>query len=55
MESTAFSVVTDGVANLMSVVTTVLTTVTGNAVLCALFVSGFIGIAISILRRLKRV
>lgn len=48
-----FANVTTGVSNLMSVVTTVLTTITGNPILCALFVSGFIGIAIGIVRGLK--
>lgn len=54
MEGSGFSAVTTGVTNLMSVVTTVLDTITGNAILCALFVSGFVGIGISIVRRLKR-
>lgn len=54
LTSDGFSSVTSGVSNLMTIVTTILTTITGNAILCALFVSGFIGIAISIVRRLKR-
>ena len=54
LTTSGFANVTSGVSDLMSVVTTILTTITGNAILCALFVSGFIGIAISIVRRLKR-
>lgn len=53
LSSDGFANVTTGVSNLMGVVTTVLTTITGNPILCALFVSGFIGIAIGIVRGLK--
>lgn len=49
----SFSDVTTGISNLMSIVTTMLTTITGNPILCALFVSGFIGIAVGIIRQLK--
>lgn len=54
MGESGFTSVTTGVSNLMSIVTTMLTTITGNEILCALFVSGFIGIAIGVIRRLKR-
>ncbi len=47
--------ITAGVEALMTMSSTMLTTITGNPVLCALFASGFIGIAIGIVRKLKRV
>ena len=47
--------VTSGVEALMTLATTMLNTITGNPILCALFAAGFIGIAIGIVRKLKHV
>ena len=50
----AFSTVTQGVSNFMGIVTTMLTSITGNEILSTLFVYGFIPSAIAILTMLKR-
>lgn len=55
LATATFENVTTGVSNLMTVVTTMLTTITGDPILCALFVAGFVGIACGILSRLKHV
>lgn len=55
LATASFDSVTTGVSNLMSVVSTMLTTITGDPILCALFVSGFVGIACGIISRLKHV
>ena len=47
--------VTAGVSALMSMASTMLTTITGNPILCALFASGFIGIAVGVVKKLKHV
>lgn len=47
--------ITAGVEALMTMASTMLTTITGNPILCALFASGFIGVAIGIVRKLKHV
>lgn len=47
--------ITTGVEALMTMASTMLTTITGNPILCAMFSAGFIGIAIGIVKKLKRV
>lgn len=44
---------TTAVTSLMDVVSTVLTTITGNATLMVFFCAGVVGIAISVVRKLK--
>lgn len=43
---------TDAISNLMSIVSTVLTTIEGNAVMMTFFVAGLAGVAVSIVKRL---
>lgn len=50
----AGSGMTQAVSDVMGVVSTVMTTITGNAVLMAFFCAGIIGVAIAIVRKLKR-
>lgn len=45
---------TTAVTSLMDVVSTVLTTITGNATLMVFFCAGVVGIAIGVVRKLKR-
>ena len=47
--------ITTGVESLMTMASTMLTTITGNPILCALFAAGFVSVAIGIVRKLKRV
>lgn len=51
--ASSFSNVTTGVSNMMSVVSSVMDAILGDPILCTLFVSGFITLAISIISRLK--
>ena len=44
---------TDAVTSLMGVVYTVMTTITGNAVLMTFFCAGIIGIAIAVVKKLR--
>lgn len=44
---------TTAVTSLMDVVSTVLTTITGNATLMVYFCAGVVGIAIGVVRKLK--
>lgn len=44
---------TDAVTSLMGVVSTVMTTITGNAVLMTFFCAGIVGIAIAVVKKLK--
>ena len=46
--------ITDAVTSVMGVVSTVITTVTNNPILLVFFASGVVGIAIGIVRGLKR-
>lgn len=46
--------ITDAVTSIMGVVSTVITTVTNNPILLVFFASGVVGIAIRIVRGLKR-
>lgn len=45
---------TTAVTSLMDVVSIVLTTITGNATLMVFFCAGVVGIAIGVVRKLKR-
>lgn len=45
--------ITEAVSSIMGVVSTVITTVTGNPILLVFFASGVVGIAIGIVHRLK--
>lgn len=45
---------TTAVTSLMDVVSTVLTTITGNTTLMVFFCAGVVGIAIGVVRKLKR-
>ncbi len=44
---------TQAVTDVMGVVSTVMTTITGNAVLMAFFCAGIIGVAIGVVKRLR--
>ena len=44
---------TDAVTSIMGVVSTVMTTITGNAVLMTFFCSSIVGVAIGIVRKLR--
>lgn len=46
--------ITEAVTSIMGVVSTVITTVTGNPILLVFFASGVVGIAIGIVHRLKK-
>lgn len=46
--------ITEAVTSIMGVVSTVITTVTNNQILLVFFASGVVGIAIGIVRGLKR-
>lgn len=46
--------ITEAVSSIMGVVSTVITTVTNNPILLVFFASGVVGIAIGIVRGLKR-
>lgn len=46
--------ITEAVSSIMGVVSTVITTVTNNSILLVFFASGVVGIAIGIVRGLKR-
>lgn len=45
---------TQAVSDVMGVVSTVMSTITGNTILMAFFCAGIIGVAIAIVRKLKR-
>lgn len=44
---------TDAVTSIMGVVSTVMTTITGNAVLMTFFCASIVGVAIGIVKRLR--
>lgn len=46
--------ITTGITALLSIVSTMITTILENNVLTVIFASGFVGIAISVLRKLLR-
>lgn len=45
--------ITTGVTDIMSIVTSMIETITGNAILAALLAAGFITVALRVFRRLK--
>lgn len=46
--------VTQGVTDIMSIVSTMITTITSNAILAALLAAGFVTVALKIFKRLKK-
>ena len=46
--------ITKAISDLLSIVSTMLTTILANPVLSVIFASGFVGIAISVLRKLLK-
>ena len=46
--------VTQGVTDIMAIVSTMITTITGNAILAALLAAGFVTVALKIFKRLKK-
>lgn len=51
---TSMTAVTQGVTDILSVVTTMITTITGNAILAALLAAGFVTVALKLFKRMKR-
>lgn len=51
---TGFSAVTQGVTDVMGIVTTMINTITGNAILAALLAAGFVTVALRLFKRLKK-
>lgn len=47
--------ITSGVEAIMGLASTMLNTITSNPIFAALFAAGFIGVAIGVVRKLKRV
>lgn len=45
--------ITTGITNLVEVVTTVITAITGNEILCFFLAASFVGVGASIFHRLK--
>lgn len=52
--SGAMTSVASGVTDIMSVVSTMITTITGNEILCALLAAGFVGVALKIFKKIKK-
>ena len=48
------SAVTSGVTDIMSIVSTMITTITSNEILCALLAAGFVTVALKIFKRVKK-
>ena len=48
------SAVTSGVTDIMSIVSTMITTITTNEILCALLAAGFVTVALKIFKRVKK-
>lgn len=48
------SAVTTGVSDMMDIVSTMITTITGNAILTALLAAGFISVALKIFKKIKK-
>lgn len=46
--------ITQGVTDILSVVTTMITTITSNAILTALLAAGFVTVALKLFKRMKR-
>lgn len=54
-EASGMTAITEGVTNLMTIVSTMLSTVTGNVILACLFAIPFVSAGIRILRKLVRI
>lgn len=54
MEGSAMTAITGGVSSVMTLVETMLTSITGNAILVVILASGFVRMALGVLRRLFR-
>lgn len=54
LAETGTSTMTTAVGSLMDVVSTVITTITGNPTLMVFFCAGVVGIAIGVVRKLKK-
>lgn len=52
--SGSMTAVTTGVSDMMDIVSTMITTITGNAILCALLAAGFITVALKIFKKIKK-
>lgn len=52
--TTDMTSVTQGVTDILSVVTTMISTITGNAILTALLAAGFVTVALKLFKRMKR-
>lgn len=52
--SGAMTNVATGVTDIMSVVSTMITTITTNDILCALLAAGFVGVALKIFKKIKK-
>lgn len=52
--SGAMTAVTSGVTDIMSIVSTMITTITSNEILCALLAAGFVTVALKIFKRVKK-
>lgn len=50
----SMTAVTQGVTDIMSIVSEMITTITGNAILAALLAAGFVTVALKIFKRLKK-
>lgn len=51
---TDMSAVTTGVTDILAIVTTMITTITSNAILTALLAAGFVTVALKLFKRMKR-
>lgn len=51
---TDMTAVTTGVTDILAIVTTMITTITSNAILTALLAAGFVMVALKIFKRMKR-
>lgn len=54
LAETGVNTMTTAVTSLMGVVSTVMTTITGNETLMVFFCAGVVGIAIGVVRKLKK-
>lgn len=52
--SAGMTAVTSGVTDIMSIVSTMITTITSNEILCALLAAGFVGVALKIFKKIKK-
>lgn len=52
--SSGMTAVTTGVTDIMGIVSTMITTITGNAILCALLAAGFVTVALKIFKKIKK-